>query len=103
MQDSRKSIIFAPAMSTRREKNKPKPTLNKQLEQPEVREKEKNEVASKMGDFCLDVAKLVIGGVLLAGLMNQDIEYWPLALSGLVAVLVFVVSGIYLIRKSNKK
>ncbi len=90
-------------MSTRREKNKPQNTLNKQLELPEVKEKEKNEVASKMGDFCLDVAKLIIGGVLLAGLVNQEIEYWPLAISGFTAVIVFVISGIYLIRKSNKK
>lgn len=90
-------------MSTRREKNKPQNTLNKQLELPEVKEKEKNEVVSKMGDFCLDVAKLIIGGVLLAGLVNQEIEYWPLAISGFTAVIVFVISGIYLIRKSNKK
>ena len=95
--------IFAAKMTTRREKNKPKSTTNHQQEQPEVKVKEKNdEVASKMGDFCLDVAKLIIGGVLLAGLMNQDLEYWPLAISGFVAVLIFVVMGIYLIRKSKK-
>ena len=28
-----------------------------------------------MGDFFIDVAKLVIGGVILAGLMKQDIDY----------------------------
>ena len=89
-------------MSKRREKNKPQKAPSHQLEQPIVKEEKKNEVAAKMGDFCLDVAKLVIGGVLLAGLMNQDIDYWPLALSGLAAVLVFVFGGIYLIKKSNK-
>lgn len=89
-------------MSKRREKNKPQPTLNKQLESsaPTLSKKE-DKVPEKMGDFCLDVAKLVIGGVLLAGLMNQDIDYWPLALSGLAAVLVFVIIGINLIRKSK--
>lgn len=89
-------------MSKRRERNKPQPTLNKQLEliESETNDK-KDKVPEKMGDFCLDVAKLVIGGVLLAGLMNQDIDYWPLALSGLTAVIVFVLSGIYLIRKSK--
>ena len=32
-------------------------------------------IAKKMGDFFIDVAKLVIGGVILAGLMKQDIDY----------------------------
>lgn len=65
--------------------------------------KNKGKVAEKMGDFCLDVAKLIIGGVLLAGLVNQDVEYWPLALSGLAAVAVFVAGGVSLLRRSEKE
>ena len=34
-----KTPIFATVMSARREKNKPRNTLNKQLEQPEVKPK----------------------------------------------------------------
>ena len=51
----------------------------------------------------IDVAKLIIGGVILAGLMKQDVNYWTLALSGIAAVLFFVFWGIYLINYSSKK
>lgn len=60
-------------------------------------------VAKKMGDFFIDVAKLVIGGVILAGLMKQEINYAFLALCAFAAVTTFVGLGIYLIKVSNRK
>ena len=44
---------FANAMGKRREKNKPQPTLNKQLELPDTRVKEKNESLIELGDIVL--------------------------------------------------
>ena len=59
-------------------------------------------IAKKMGDFFIDVAKLVIGSVILAGLMKQDIDYAFLALCALGAVSAFVGLGLYLIKLSNR-
>ena len=94
-------------MTTRREKSKPqKPQINKQLEPTQTKEsvrKEDHSIAFEAGKFCLDIAKLVFGGVILAGIMQQGIEFNSLFLTGLGVVLLFVVFGFYLIKKSNKK
>ena len=92
-------------MTTRREKSKPqKPQLNKQLEamqaeEPKVKDQS---IAFEAGKFCLDIAKLVFGGVILAGIMQQGIEFNSLFLTGLGVVLLFVVFGFYLIKRSKK-
>jgi len=72
-------------MVARREKAKSHNQLNQQLaaqeEQKRVMEKEtqkkksRREMAKKLGDFFVDVAKLIVGGVVLGGLMKQDIEF----------------------------
>ena len=94
-------------MTTRREKSKPqKPQINKQLEPIRNKEsvgKKGHSIAFEAGKFCLDIAKLVFGGVILAGIMQQGIESNSLFLTGLGVVLLFVVFGFYLIKKSNKK
>ena len=91
-------------MTTRREKSKPqKPQINKQLEVVEAKEpKEEQSIAFEAGKFCLDIAKLVFGGVILAGIMQQGIEFNSLFLTGLGVVLLFVAFGFYLIKKSKK-
>ena len=58
---------------------------------------------SRRGKFCLDIAKSVFGGVILAGIMQQGIEFNSLFLTGLCVVLLFVVFGFYLIKKSKDK
>ena len=93
-------------MSKRREKNKPQQPQTASLQSPAENNdtlKERHPIAKKMGDFFIDVAKLVIGGVILAGLMKQDIDYWLLVGSGSFAVLMFVSFGLYLIKYANKK
>lgn len=60
-------------------------------------------IAKKMGDFFIDVAKLIFGGVILAGLMKQEIDYVVLVLCGSIAVLLLVLFGIWLIKYANKK
>ena len=72
-------------MVARREKAKSHNQLNQQLaaqeEQKRVMEKEtqkkksRREMAKKLGDFFVDVAKLIVGGVVLGGLMKQDIDF----------------------------
>jgi hypothetical protein len=91
-------------MTTRREKSKPqKPQINKQLEAVEATEqKQEQSIAFEAGKFCLDIAKLVFGGVILAGIMQQGIEFNSLFLTGLGVVLLFVAFGFYLIKKSKK-
>ena len=91
-------------MSTRREKAKPqKPQLNKQMDAPLTEQHADDQsIAFEMGKFCLDIAKLVFGGVILAGIMQQGIEFNSLFLTGLGVVLLFVSFGFYLIKKSKK-
>jgi len=90
-------------MTGRRDKNKQQQAqLNSQLEVLQPKPRKEHPVAKKMGDFFIDVAKLIIGGVILAGLMKQDIDYWTLALCGFGAVLILVGLGLYLIKASNK-
>ena len=48
------------------------------------------------------VAKKFIGGVILAGLMKQDINYLILALVGGVVVTLFLLFGIWLINYANR-
>ena len=93
-------------MTKRREKSKPQNTLNKQLEQMETTTAKPvsntDAVADKLSDFCFHVAELIIGGVILAGLMNQDIDYMMLATLGFLAVILFVLMGIFFAKNSNK-
>ena len=90
-------------MSTRRERAK---AQNAQLSKQEVanviKPTKEHPIAKKMGDFFIDVAELVIGGVILAGLMKQDIDYAFLALCAFGAVSAFVGLGVYLIKVSNR-
>ena len=55
----------------------------------------------------IDIAKLVIGGVILAGLMRQDIPPIFLFTVGSVATVLMIVTGLVLIsweeRNNNKK
>lgn len=106
-------------MTTRREKSKPQKPQNDIQQQevkverrerrPEIkkvrreqRPKEDQSIALDAGRFCLDIAKLVFGGVILAGIMQQGIEFNSLFITGLGVVLLFVVFGFYLIKKSKR-
>ena len=72
--------------------------LNKQLEasgKPVRNEK----LILEGGKFCLDIAKLVFGGVILAGIMSQDVNVALLLVIGFSVVLIFSAYGFYLINK----
>jgi len=53
----------------------------------------------------IDIAKLVIGGVILAGLMRQDIPPVFLFASGSIATVIMITTGLVLIswEENNKK
>ena len=59
-------------------------------------------LALEGGKFCLDVAKLVFAGVILAGIMKEDANTTLLYSIGVVVVMFFVVFGFYLIKHSKK-
>jgi len=57
----------------------------------------------ELGKVLIDIAKLVIGGVILAGLMRQDIQpVWLFSIGGIIAVL-FIMLGLNLISIEKKK
>ena len=53
------------------------------------------------GKFLVDLAKLVFGGVILAGIMNEELDRWLLFGLGAVFVIIFALVG--LITISNNK
>ena len=57
----------------------------------------------ELGKVLIDIAKLVIGGVILAGLMRQDIPPVYLFVIGSIAASLLIIIGLYLIKDNNKK
>ena len=56
----------------------------------------------ELGKVLIDIAKLVIGGVILAGLMRQDIPPVFLFVTGSVVSVVLVCIGLALISFDSK-
>ena len=57
----------------------------------------------ELGKVLIDVAKLVIGGVILAGLMRQDIKPIFLFIIGGLAAILMIFMGLNLISIDEKK
>ena len=90
-------------MSTRRERAKAQIRQQSSLQAvTAIAVENDHPVAKKLGDFFIDVAKLIIGGVILAGLMKQDIDYLILSIVGGVVVVLFLLFGIWLINYANR-
>lgn len=53
------------------------------------------------GKFLLDVAKLIIGGVILAGIMQQGIGYTKLYIFGGLTIVFCIIWGLVLIVLSD--
>lgn len=60
-------------------------------------------MAKETGVYCLDISKLVFGGVVLAGVMDLGIDRYWLFGWGFVIVLVMAVAGLIFIGLSNLK
>ena len=79
------------AMSNRREKAKAKSqVLYNQQRREEVKPIQKEKMIYEGGKFCLDMAKLILGGVVLGSVMQQNVNVWLLVSIGLGAVISVV-------------
>lgn len=58
----------------------------------------------ELGKYCIDISKLVFGGVILAGIMKLDINRILLFGLGTIIVLLTVIAGLIcvLLANSNK-
>ncbi len=62
-----------------------------------------NETRKELGKFLIDVAKLVLGGVVFASVVkSDDLPKVYVMILGLLTILLFVIGGFALINKSTK-
>jgi len=57
----------------------------------------------ELGKVLIDIAKLVIGGVILAGLMRQDIPPVFLFAVGGIAAILMITTGLVLVSWDEKR
>lgn len=63
----------------------------------------KQVLGTETGKFCLDVSKLIIGGVILASIVKEDIDSMLLIGIGFVFVVFLSLLGLWLITHYNDK
>ena len=57
----------------------------------------------ELGKVLIDIAKLVIGGVILAGLMRQDIPPVFLFTAGSIVATLMITTGLILMSREEKQ
>lgn len=57
----------------------------------------------ELGKFLLDVAKLIIAGVILATIMNDVTSRWIIYTLGCISVFTLISIGLYLIEKDKEE
>lgn len=68
-----------------------------------MKKQAKKTMLQEGGKYCLDISKLVFGGVILAGIMKQNIEdYMTLFIIGGLVFALLIVAGFLMIDISNK-
>ena len=66
--------------------------------------KTESDIYDKFSDFTLDLAKLIFGGVILAGIMGLDVNTNYLFIIGVLSILVLTLLGyILIILKHNTR
>jgi len=66
-------------------------------------ENEKKElVFQEAGKYCLDLSKLIFGGIVLAGIMKLDVNSYVLFVLGTIVVVITALLGFKLISISKK-
>lgn len=58
---------------------------------------------SELGKYCIDISKLVFGGVILAGIMKLEINRTLLFGLGAIIVLIMLITGLGCTLLSNTK
>ena len=91
-------------MTARRQKNKPQPQLNRQLESPETPQPKvkKDYWKEKLGDYLLDVSKYVLTAVVITSLFQgmRDLVY--LYVTGILIVVITLIAGLLLTNKKKE-
>lgn len=64
---------------------------------------QKRTLWAEAGKFCLDIAKLIFGGIILASIMKKDIDIAIMLCFGALVTLLFAGSGFILILASKDK
>ena len=60
-------------------------------------------VKEKAGEFLLDMAKLIFGGIILSCIVNEPINRWVIYSLGVFFSFFLIMMGFVLIDNSNKK
>jgi len=60
-------------------------------------------IKEKAGDLLIDIAKLIIGGVILASIISENINTIALYISGSVCSGVLIFLGFYLYKLKSKR
>ena len=71
--------------------------------QYEIEYRTKTTLWSEGGKFCLDLAKLIFGGIILASIMKKDIDTEKLLVFGALITMFLAVCGFFLILMSKDK
>lgn len=60
-------------------------------------------VKEKMGDYFLDISKLIFGGIILSSIVNEPMNKWVIYSIGSFFSLWLTILGFVLISNSTKK
>ncbi len=66
------------------------------------KQREQHVFMYELGRFMVDIAKLVFGGVILAGIMNENINQGLLFTLGTAVVFTFSTLGLFIISKNKE-
>jgi hypothetical protein len=64
---------------------------------------QKLNIKEKAGDLLIDIAKLIIGGVILASIMSENVNTLVLYICGFICSAVLIFFGFYLYRLKTKE
>ena len=64
--------------------------------------KERQELFAQANKFFVDIAKLVFGGVILAGILKQDVDFWMLIAGGTIVMAIMLYAAYLMFRNSKK-
>lgn len=68
-----------------------------------LNQEKKDLLFEKFGDYCLDISKLVFGGVILAAVMQLDINTTWLFVVGGIIVFIMAFAGYVLFRFTKNR
>ena len=63
----------------------------------------KTNLKEKTGDFLLDIAKLLVAGVVLSSIFEESMSQGSALIWGIVATIAFTIGGYYFLYKTLTK